>query len=107
MTTGPTASTAEPNYEYPKNDNSMFFDKNGILDIDGMVADNDSFKAIMEDSIVTEDEVKAQSDKVIGILHDMETRYSEAQLTEIKDLLVESGVLYAVYNFYSIQNINR
>lgn len=43
MTTGPTASTAEPNYEYPKNDNSMFFDKNGILDIDGMVADNDSF----------------------------------------------------------------
>ena len=43
MTTGPTASTVEPNYEYPKNDNSMFFDKNGILDIDGMVADNDSF----------------------------------------------------------------
>ena len=75
----------------------MFFDKNGILDIDGMVADNDSFK----------DEVKAQSDKVIGILHDMETRYSEAQLAEIKDLLAESGVLYAVYNFYSIQNINR
>lgn len=63
-----------------KNDNDMFFDKNGILDIDGMVADNDSFKAIMEDGIVTEDEVKAQSDKVIGILHDMETRYSEAQL---------------------------
>ncbi len=26
-----------------KNDNDMFFDKNGILDIDGMVADNDSF----------------------------------------------------------------
>lgn len=90
-----------------KNDNDMFFDKNGILDIDGMVADNDSFKAIMEDGVVTEDEVKAQSDKVIGILHDMETRYSEAQLAKIKALLVESGVLYAVYNYYSIQNINR
>jgi len=97
----------EPNYEYPKSSNNMFFDKNGILDIDGIVAENASFKVIMEDGIVTEDEVKAQSDKVIGILHDMETRYTEEQLSEIKDLLVESGVLYAVYNFYSIQNINR
>ncbi|HBH09501.1 MAG TPA: hypothetical protein DDX40_08905, partial [Rikenellaceae bacterium] len=68
----------------------MFFDKNGILDIDGIVAENDSFKVIMEDGIVTEDEVKAQSDKVIGILHEMETHYSEEQLAEIKDLLVES-----------------
>lgn len=107
MMTGPTASTVEPNYEYPKSSYNMFFDKNGILDIDGIVAENDSFKVIMEDGIVTEDEVKAQSDKVIGILHEMETHYSEEQLAEIKDLLVESGVLYAVYNFYSIQNINR
>lgn len=85
----------------------MFFNEKGILDIDEMVANNASFKNIMEDGVVTEEEIKAQSDKVIAILHDMEAKYSEEQLTEIKDLLVESSVLYAVYNFYSIQNINK
>lgn len=60
----------------------------------------------MEDGIVTEEEIKEQSDKVVALLHDMEKKYSEEQLNEIKDLLVESGVLYAVYNFYSIQSLN-
>lgn len=85
----------------------MFFNEEGILNIDEMVADNASFKTIMEDGIITEEEIKAQSDKVIAMLHDMEAKYSEEQLAEIKSLLVESGVLYAVYNFHSIQNICR
>lgn len=86
---------------------SMFFNEDGILNIDEMVVNNTSFKNIMEDGVITEDEIKIQSDKVIVMLHDMEKRYSEEQLAEIKNLLVESSVLYAVYNFYSIQNINK
>ncbi len=85
----------------------MFFNEEGILNIDEMVAGNASFKNIMEDGVITEEEIKAQSDKVVAMLHDMEAKYSEEQLTEIKNLLVESSVLYAVYNFYSIQNINK
>lgn len=85
----------------------MFFNEKGILNIDEMIVNNTSFKNIMEDGIITEDEIKAQSDKVVSMLHNMETKYSEEQLAEIKNLLVESGVLYAVYNFYSIQNINK
>ena len=85
----------------------MFFDKEGILDIDEMVVNNASFKTIMEDGVITEEEIKAQSDKVIAMLHDMESKYNEEQLAEIKNLLVESSVLYAVYNFHSIQNINK
>ncbi|MBQ8256401.1 MAG: hypothetical protein IJY98_00580 [Bacteroidaceae bacterium] len=85
----------------------MFFNKEGILNIDEMVASNASFKNIMEDGIVTEEEVKAQSDKVITILHNMEAKYSNEQLAEIKELLAETGVLYAIYNIYSIQNINK
>ena len=82
----------------------MFFNEKGILNIDELVVNNASFKKIMEDGIVTEEEIKAQSEKVVALLHDMEKKYSEAQLAEIKELLVESGVLYAVYNFYSIQS---
>lgn len=84
----------------------MFFDKEGILDIDEMVVNNASFKTIMEDGVITEEEIKAQSDKVVAILHNMETKYSEEQLAEIKNLLAESSVLYAIYNFHSLQNIN-
>lgn len=85
----------------------MFFNEKGILDIDEMVAGNASFKKIMEDGIVTEEEVKAQSEKVIAMLHDMEKKYSQEQLAEIKSLLAETSVLYAVYNFHTIQNIGK
>lgn len=83
----------------------MFFNENGILSLDEMVENNASFKNIMEDGVVTEEEIKAQSDKVVALLRDIEAKYSEEQLAEIKDLLVESCALYAIYNYYSIQNI--
>lgn len=83
----------------------MFFNEKGILNIDEMVSDNASFKNIMEDGIISEDEIKTQSDKVVSMLRDMEAKYSEEQLADIRSLLVESSVLYAVYNFYSLQNI--
>ena len=85
----------------------MFFNEKGILNIDEMVVENASFKAIMEDGVITEEEIKAQSDKVVAMLHDMEAKYNEEQLAEIKSLLAESSVLYAVYNFHSIQSINE
>ena len=85
----------------------MFFDEKGILNIDEMVVNNASFKNILEDGIVTEEEIKNQSDKVLSILHEMEAKYSKEQLEEINSLLVESSVLYAIYNIHSIQSINR
>lgn len=85
----------------------MFFNKEGFLNIDEMVVNNASFKNIMEDGVVTQEEIKAQSDKVVAMLHAMEAKYSEEQLAEIKELLAESSVLYTVYNIYSIKNIYR
>ena len=58
----------------------MFFDEKGILNIDEMIVNNASFKNIMEDGVVTEEEIKAQSDKVVSMLHEMEAKYSEEQL---------------------------
>lgn len=84
---------------------NIFFDKNGVLNLDEAVMNIDSFKTIMADGIVTDEELKAQSDRVIGILHDMEKRYSPEQLKEIKQLLAETSVLYAIYNYHSIQSV--
>lgn len=83
----------------------MFFNEEGILSIDELVVNNTSFKKIMEDRIVTEEEINAQAEKIVDMLRDMEAKYNEEQLDEIKNLLSESSVLYAVYNFYSLQNI--
>ena len=85
----------------------MFFNEEGILNIDEMIVNNASFKNIMEDGVITEEEIKAQAEKLVALLHDMEAKYSEEQLAEIKSLLVESSVLYAVYNLYSLQSINK
>jgi predicted nucleic acid-binding protein len=85
----------------------MFFNEEGILNIDEIVVNHASFKNIMEDGVVTEEEIKAQSDKVVAMLHAIEAKYCKKQVAEIKELLVESSVLYTVYNIYSIQNINR
>lgn len=85
----------------------MFFNQNGILNIDEAILNKESFKQIMEDGIVTEEEIKEQSEKVIGLFKDIENKFSEDQLRDIKDLLAETSVLYAVYNIYSIQSLNK
>lgn len=69
--------------------------------------ENASFRKIMEDGVITEEEIKAQSDKVLAMLRSMEVKYSAEQLAEIRDMLVESSVLYALYNIYSIQSISK
>lgn len=83
----------------------MFFDENGVLNLDEMIAQNDSFKKIMADELVSEAEVKEQSDRVLQMMHDMEQRYTAEQVEEIKRLLVETNVLYAIYNIHSLQTL--
>lgn len=85
----------------------MFFNEEGILDIDEAVLETPSYKKIMEDGIVTEEELVSQAQKVVSMLQTMEKKYNEEQLSEIKALLTEASVLYAVYNIHSIQNINK
>ena len=85
----------------------MFFNEEGILNIDEAVLETPSYKKIMEDGIVTEEELLSQAQKVVSMLQTMEKKYNEEQLLEIKALLTESSVLYAVYNIHSIQNINK
>lgn len=83
----------------------MFFDKNGILNLDEAVADVPSFKDIMADGIVTEDELQTQAGHVVNLLHDIEGKFSDDQLKEIKELLTETSVLYTAYNVYKLQNL--
>lgn len=85
----------------------MFLNKEGILDIDEMVVNNASFQKIMEDGEVSEEEIKALSEKIVNLLQYMETQYTPQQIAEVKTLLAEASVLYSVYNYYLIQKISK
>lgn len=103
---GHIANTVEQNYNsFTIKYKAMFFNEEGILNIDEMVVNNASFKTIMEDGVITEEEIKAQSDKVVAMLHDMEAKYSEEQLVEIKNVFAEISVLYTIFNYNSLHNL--
>ena len=85
----------------------MLFNEQGILDIDEMIAQEPSFQNIMADGIVTEEELREQSERVIGLLHEAEHRFSNDDLQFIKTLFAETNVLSAIYRYYELQNLNN
>lgn len=83
----------------------MIFNEQGFVDIDEMIAHELSYQKIMADGVVTSDELREQTDRVISLLHEVETRFSEEDQLLVKKLFVETNVLTAIYHYYDIQNI--
>ncbi|MCH5175203.1 MAG: hypothetical protein J1F40_04900 [Prevotellaceae bacterium] len=83
----------------------MIFNKQGFIDIDEMIAQEPSFQKIMEDGVVTDDELREQTETVIKLLHEVENRFSEADKLLVKRLFAETNVLSAIYHYYELQNI--
>ena len=82
----------------------MFFNDHGIIDIDETVRREPSFQKIMADGVVTEDELRSQSERVIALFHEAERRFSDSDQQFIKKLFSETSVLSEVYHYFSIQN---
>ena len=62
----------------------MIFNKQGFIDIDEMIAQEPSFQKIMEDGTVTSDELRGQTERVINLLREVETRLSEEDQLLVK-----------------------
>ena len=84
----------------------MFFNEQGMLNLDEAVMNQPTLKKIMDDGIVTEQEVKEQSERIISILKSMEKNYTEEQQREIKELLVETGVLFTTSQYHALQSLH-
>ena len=84
---------------------NTFFDNDGILNLDETVMEKDSFRKIMEDGIVTDDEVMEQASKVTTLLHKAQESLSDEQTKLVKDLLSEMSVLFAVYHYKELQTL--
>ncbi len=83
----------------------MIFNQQGLLDIDGMIAAAPSFQKIMDDGIVTDEELSQQTDKVINLMREAERRFSEEDQLFIKRLFAETNVLSAIYQYYELQEL--
>ena len=83
----------------------MIFNEQGFLDIDGMIAAEPSFQNIMDDGIVTDEELHSQIDKVINLMHEAENRFNNEDQHFIKKLFAETNVLSAIYQFYELQKL--
>jgi transcription initiation factor IIE alpha subunit len=84
-----------------------FFDKNGILNLDEIVVNSDSFKNIMADGQVTDTELKQQVEIVVNHLHKLESICNEQQILEIRNSIAELSVLFAVYHYKTLQEVKR
>lgn len=87
--------------------NNILFDENGILCLDEAIASQPTFQKIMEDGIVSEEELVAQSQKVMELFKKVEDICSDEAIETVKGLLVESCVLHAVYEYYKLQNLKN
>lgn len=83
----------------------MIFNEQGFIDIDEMIAQEPSFQKIMADGMVTSDELREQTDRVISLLREVENRFSEEDQQLVKKLFAEANVLSVIYHQYEIQSI--
>lgn len=70
-----------------------------------MIAAAPSFQKIMDDGIVTDEELSQQTDKVINLMREAERRFSEEDQIFIKRLFAETNVLSAIYQYYELQEL--
>ena len=83
----------------------MIFNEQGFIDIDEMISQEPSFQKIMKDEVVTDDELREQTEAVINLLHEVENHLSEEDQLLVKKLFAETNVLSAIYHYYTLQNI--
>lgn len=79
---------------------NTFFDESGTLNIDDLILEQPSFKKIMEDGVVTDEELAEQKERVIALLKKLEQKLTPEQIDQVRELLAEISVLVAVRNIF-------
>ena len=78
---------------------NSFFNENGYLNLDEMVLSTESFQKIMDDGLVTDEEILEQTQLVTDLFHQLERTCNQEQIDLIKRTFYELGVLFSVYNY--------
>lgn len=81
----------------------VFFNEDGSLKINETIMNQPSFVKIMEDGVVTAEELEDQSRRVLSIFRKIEDSFNEEQKMLIQELIVESNVLNAIFKQHGMQ----
>lgn len=77
---------------------NTFFDDTGNLNINELILQQPMYKKIMEDGVVTEEELAEQKERVVYLLKALEQSSSPEQIEQVRNLLAELSVLIAISN---------
>lgn len=80
----------------------VFFDEDGGLNINQTIMSQPSYLKIMNDGVVTEDELVQQSELVMSIFRKIEDTFHDEQKALVQSLLVETNVLNTIYKYYEM-----
>lgn len=80
----------------------IFFNNDGALTINETIMSQPSFKKIMEDGIVTKEEVEQQGKLVYNLFRQIEETFNDDQKKLIQSVIVESNVLNTIYRYYQM-----
>ncbi|HIZ60980.1 MAG: hypothetical protein ACLRTI_02615 [Blautia sp.] len=74
----------------------LFDEETGYLIIDELAMKRDSYAKVLADNVVTEKEIKEQSDLVLDYLKKMDQKLNEEEQEMVIDLICEMAVLYEI-----------
>lgn len=80
----------------------VFFNEDGSLNINQTIMAQPSYLKIMNDGVVTEEELAQQSELVMSIFRKIEDSFNDEQKALVQSLLVETNVLNTVYKYYEM-----
>lgn len=78
--------------------------ENNILNIEDLLENNPSVKAMLEDNIITQEEKNLQTERVLELLVTLEKICTDEQLEVIRKLMSELCALIFVSQIFSGEN---
>lgn len=85
----------------------MLFNEKGELAIDEVVLQRPTYKAILEDGIVEDVEVKRQIELVISLLWQAKDVFNKNETELLENILAETCVLYAIGQYKNLQDLTK
>lgn len=82
-----------------------FDNETGILNLDELILKNKSYKKIMEDGIITSEELHEQAEQVVKMLKNTEKMLNPEQREQVGRLLSEIAVLFSLYNYKQLSEL--
>lgn len=85
----------------------MFFNKEGFLNLDELVMKNATFRKIIDDNVVTDEEIVEQSARVLNLYRELEKEFSDKQLELIAETIVQTSVLQSISKIRELQDFQH